>query len=142
MSVPSQPSAPSAAPFARGEYATRPRAEPGSSLADHLRGHGWWRLRNEPKGATRRLSARLASTRVEGEFAPSRSRTRTRNVRSSATLLRKRPGQARQPCPRCRSRYYGLLSRAPTRLSPDLPRGGEGGRPPEALDPRPPYRRP
>src|SRR6266852_353555 len=23
--------------------------------------------------------------------------------------------------------YYGLLSRAPTRLSPDLPRGGEGG---------------
>jgi len=23
--------------------------------------------------------------------------------------------------------YYGLLSRAPTRISPDLPRGGEGG---------------
>ena len=23
--------------------------------------------------------------------------------------------------------YYGLLSRAPTRLSPDLPRSGEGG---------------
>ena len=28
--------------------------------------------------------------------------------------------------------YYGLLSRAPTRLSPDLPRGGEGGALPEA----------
>src|SRR5713101_6269890 len=28
--------------------------------------------------------------------------------------------------------YYGLLSRAPTRLSPDLPRGGEGGARPEA----------
>ncbi len=28
--------------------------------------------------------------------------------------------------------YYGLLSRAPTRLSPDLPRGGEGHALPEA----------
>src|SRR5271166_2069566 len=28
--------------------------------------------------------------------------------------------------------YYGLLSRAPTRLSPNLPRGGEGGARPEA----------
>jgi len=28
--------------------------------------------------------------------------------------------------------YYGLLSRAPTRLSSDLPRGGEGGARPEA----------
>jgi circadian clock protein KaiC len=28
--------------------------------------------------------------------------------------------------------YYGLLSRAPTRLSPDLPRGGAGGALPEA----------
>jgi circadian clock protein KaiC len=28
--------------------------------------------------------------------------------------------------------YYGLLSRAPTRLSPDLPRGGEGHAHPEA----------
>jgi circadian clock protein KaiC len=28
--------------------------------------------------------------------------------------------------------YYGLLSRAPTRLSPDLSRGGEGGARPEA----------
>jgi hypothetical protein len=28
--------------------------------------------------------------------------------------------------------YYGLLSRAPTRLSPDLPRSGEGGAFPEA----------
>ena len=28
--------------------------------------------------------------------------------------------------------YYGLLSRAPTRLSPDLPRGGEGGALPKA----------
>src|SRR5947209_1620744 len=28
--------------------------------------------------------------------------------------------------------YYGLLSRAPTRLSPDLPRGGQGGARPEA----------
>ncbi len=28
--------------------------------------------------------------------------------------------------------YYGLLSRAPTRLSPDLPRGAEGGALPEA----------
>ncbi|MGZ3356733.1 MAG: ATPase domain-containing protein [Isosphaeraceae bacterium] len=28
--------------------------------------------------------------------------------------------------------YYGLLSRAPTRISPDLPRGGEGGALPEA----------
>jgi len=28
--------------------------------------------------------------------------------------------------------YHGLLSRAPTRLSPDLPRGGEGGARPEA----------
>jgi circadian clock protein KaiC len=28
--------------------------------------------------------------------------------------------------------YYGLLSRAPTRRSPDLPRGGEGGALPEA----------
>jgi hypothetical protein len=27
--------------------------------------------------------------------------------------------------------YYGLLSRAPTRLSPDLPRGEEGGALPE-----------
>ena len=28
--------------------------------------------------------------------------------------------------------YYGLLSRAPTRLCPDLPRGGAGGALPEA----------
>lgn len=28
--------------------------------------------------------------------------------------------------------YYGLLSRASTRLSPDLPRYGEGGARPEA----------
>jgi hypothetical protein len=28
--------------------------------------------------------------------------------------------------------YYGLLSRAPTRLSPDLPRGKKGGALPEA----------
>jgi hypothetical protein len=28
--------------------------------------------------------------------------------------------------------YYGVLSRAPTRLSPDLPRCGEGGARPEA----------
>src|SRR5260370_39002700 len=28
--------------------------------------------------------------------------------------------------------YYGLLSRPPTRLSPDLPRGGPGGARPQA----------